>query len=464
MPLTALLKKKSKFIWGPEQDKGLQALKQALASEKTLIKPNFDKEFFLQTDASDLAVSAILAQIDGEGYLRPIQYWSKQLRGSELNYPASEKEAYAVYLAFKKFNSYLLLNKTNVITDASVLKAFYGSKDISSRRVLRWAIYVGQFHHTISHIRGQDHDLADLCSRCVQYPPSHIRTMVAMMENTPGNLPPIKADLIEKYQPSEEPWCSILSCYKTGKKFPTISEQRPDSKREYQLNDQGLLCIKGQDNFGTFLRVIIPKMLIPLVLFWNHDSKSANHQGFDRTLHSVQQDYFWPTMIKDTELYVRSCIKCQLAKANTPYLNTYFHPLKMIPENPGEILCMDIAHMPRSAEGYQYLLVIVDLFSRLIEACPLRDMTANEITKAITSHCCLHGFPTSVYTDNAGAFKKALSDDCSHLLNIRHSVCIPWRHCSNISERYIRMIKEGIKIVTPQNKLGWWVRYIKFVV
>ena len=145
-----------------------------------------------------------------------------------------------------------------------------------------------------------------------------------------------------------------------------------------------------------------------------------------------------------------------------PYFNSHLHPLKMVPETPGEILCMDIAHMPRSGEGYQYFLIIVYLFSRLVEACPLRDMTANEITKSITNYCYIHGFPITIYTDNAGSFKKALQDDCYHLLNIKHDVVIPWRHCSNISERYIRLVKDGIKIISPQNKLGWWQRYIKF--
>ena len=103
-PLTALLQKKQKFIWTEEHQRALDVLKSTLSLDKVLIKPDFNKDFYLQTDASDLAVSAILSQKDENDLLRPIQYWSKKLHGSELNYYPTEKEAYAIFLAFKKFS------------------------------------------------------------------------------------------------------------------------------------------------------------------------------------------------------------------------------------------------------------------------------------------------------------------------------------------------------------------------
>ena len=168
-------------------------------------------------------------------------------------------------------------------------------------------------------------------------------------------------------------------------------------------------------------------------------------------------------MNKDVEIYVLSCVLCQLNKEAVPYFNSQYHPLKMVPEMLGEIQCMDIAYFPRSAEGFVAALVIVDLFSRLVEAHPLRDMTASEIVRVITNYCCQHGFPNTIYTDQAGSFKKAMSSDCFHLLEINHATSVPWRHCSNMSERYVKMIKDGLKLMMPPGKFGWWARYIKFV-
>ena len=457
-PMSALLKKNTTFEWGEDQDKALQALKNVLTSDRVLIKPNFDKDFYLQCDASDLAVSAILSQMDETGLLRPIQYWSKKLNKSKLNYGASEKEAFAVFLAFKKFEPFLQLNTTHVLTDASVLKAFYGTKEAPNKRIQRWSLYVGEFRHTITHVRGHDNDLADLCSRLVKYPTDQVCGLVAMAQGT-STIIPINTELIQRFQGVEAPWKDIIES------FQTDSDLIPDSKgREYTLGQQGLLCLKDKDQFGVFLRVVVPTKLVPLVLYWNHDSVTTNHQGFDRTLKRIQRSYFWPKMVKDTESYVQSCQICQQNKEAIPYFNCRLHPMKMTPDAPGEILCMDIAYLPRSTEGFTAALVIVDLFSRLVVACPLRDMTANEIIKAVANHCCHNGFPSIFYTDRAGAFKKALQDDCSHLLDVKHDTSIPWRHCSNISERYIRLVKDGLKMVLPAGKFGWWARYLKFVV
>ena len=138
--------------------------------------------------------------------------------------------------------------------------------------------------------------------------------------------------------------------------------------------------------------------------------------------------------------------------------------MKIVADSPNEILFVDIAYLPRSQEGYLYILVIVDSFSRLLEAIPLRTMTAQEIVKSITSYCCIHGFPNQIFSDAAGDFKKAMIDTCSHLLKVSHVVSIPWRHQSNVSERYIQQIKTGIRLMVKEEQMGYWPRYIKFVI
>jgi hypothetical protein len=44
-----------------------------------------------------------------------ISFMSTNLQGVELNYPAIDKHAYAVYKAVKHFRSYILKNHTKVI-------------------------------------------------------------------------------------------------------------------------------------------------------------------------------------------------------------------------------------------------------------------------------------------------------------------------------------------------------------
>ena len=78
-PLSKLLRDATPYVWGDEQQKAFEALKLALTEAPLLTHPNWDKEFVLQTDASDLAVAAILSQKDAESLECVLGYASRQL-------------------------------------------------------------------------------------------------------------------------------------------------------------------------------------------------------------------------------------------------------------------------------------------------------------------------------------------------------------------------------------------------
>ncbi|GJT31008.1 reverse transcriptase domain-containing protein [Tanacetum coccineum] len=61
--------------------------------------------------ASDYAIGAVLGQ-QIEKHFRPIHYASKTMTEAESNYTTTEKEMLVVVYAFKKFRSYLIMNKS----------------------------------------------------------------------------------------------------------------------------------------------------------------------------------------------------------------------------------------------------------------------------------------------------------------------------------------------------------------
>ena len=64
--LSALTKKGVRFSWSPEAQQAFERLKRALAETVTLAYPQPDQTFVLDTDASDVAVGAILSTtVDG---------------------------------------------------------------------------------------------------------------------------------------------------------------------------------------------------------------------------------------------------------------------------------------------------------------------------------------------------------------------------------------------------------------
>ena len=58
---------------------------------------------------------AVLTQKEDGGDEFPISFMSVGLQGAELNYPAVDKQAYAVLKAVKQFRPYILKNHTKVI-------------------------------------------------------------------------------------------------------------------------------------------------------------------------------------------------------------------------------------------------------------------------------------------------------------------------------------------------------------
>nr|GEZ75758.1 hypothetical protein [Tanacetum cinerariifolium]GFA23134.1 hypothetical protein [Tanacetum cinerariifolium] len=120
-PMTHLLEKNSPFIFSNECIQAFKTLKENLTEAPILIAPNWDQPFELMCDANDYAVGTILGQ-RVEKHFRLIHYASKTMNQAKTNYTTTEKEMLAVVYAFKKFRSYLIMNKSIVYTDHSALK------------------------------------------------------------------------------------------------------------------------------------------------------------------------------------------------------------------------------------------------------------------------------------------------------------------------------------------------------
>ena len=101
-----LTKKGVPFVWGESQQKAFERLKRALCEAPVLQVPDFSQDFVLATDASDVAVSAVLQQkVDGSP--APIAYYSRVLAPAEWAYSTYEKECLGVLFGCEKYRTYL---------------------------------------------------------------------------------------------------------------------------------------------------------------------------------------------------------------------------------------------------------------------------------------------------------------------------------------------------------------------
>ena len=81
-PLNTLRKKDVKFNWGSEQHRAFDLLKETVSNPPVLRMADFSADFILQTDASAVALGAVLLQ-EVEGVRQPIAYASHTLSAQE---------------------------------------------------------------------------------------------------------------------------------------------------------------------------------------------------------------------------------------------------------------------------------------------------------------------------------------------------------------------------------------------
>lgn len=166
-PLTDLTSKKrpNKVRWLPEHQDSFDKLKISITQHPVLRSPDFAKTFFLQTDASNRGIGAVLMQ--EENHVRhPVMYVSKKLKTAEESYSTIEKECLAIIKAIQKLREYLLGREFIIECDHFPLQWLNRTKD-NNMRLLRWSLALQEYRFKIHHIPGARNAIADLLSRSI---------------------------------------------------------------------------------------------------------------------------------------------------------------------------------------------------------------------------------------------------------------------------------------------------------
>ena len=106
-PLTALTKTVEKsfmFPWNPKraEQKAFETLKHAFTTAPILAHFNPDLETWVESDASDYVIAAVLSQKHSDGTLRPVAFMSKKMSLAECNYEIYNKKLLAIICAFEE--------------------------------------------------------------------------------------------------------------------------------------------------------------------------------------------------------------------------------------------------------------------------------------------------------------------------------------------------------------------------
>jgi hypothetical protein len=166
-PLNDLLKdydKRRRLVWTEETKQAFEDMKTAIHECPSLFFMDETLPVYLHTDASKYGIGAYLFQMTSDGRELPIAFISKTLTDTQRRWHTPQKEAYAIYYAFKELKHLLIGVKFLLRTDH---KNLIYINDTMTEMVIRWKIAVQEYDFDIEHIPGVDNIVADGLSRLI---------------------------------------------------------------------------------------------------------------------------------------------------------------------------------------------------------------------------------------------------------------------------------------------------------
>jgi hypothetical protein len=131
-----------------------------------------------------------------------------------------------------------------------------------------------------------------------------------------------------------------------------------------------------------------------------HGGECGSHSS-SRTLvcKAFRHGFYWPTALQDVAEMVKSREACQF---HAKQIHTLAQALQMIPPSwPFAVRGVDIlGPFPRAVDGYWYLFIAIDKFTKWPEATPIVSITQGAAVAFLKSIVCRFGVPSCIITDN----------------------------------------------------------------
>ena len=418
-PLHNLTKQGVVWSWGAQEGSAFKQLKEALTSRPVLLLPDFTKDFQLTTDASTVAVAAILEQEGEDGLMHPVAYYSRKLNIHEANYSSYDLEALGVVEACKHFRCYLERRHFKLKTDHEALVYLYKQVKLN-RRQAHWVEELSNFTFTIEYKPGRTNP-ADAPSRR----PDYARALqIERLQASGKRLEELRSlrgvDLQELE--GKEGWKHVpFKLVPERVSGPSVAfvgaveiEDIRDKVRKAYDEDpmfrRHLRSFTKED--GCYFqggRLAIPtspdtKELKDEILRLCHEE--MGHFGRERTLQEVLKLYWWPTVREDVQRYVATCPTCQRVKPGAESKQGELHPLP-IPQEPFEQVTMDLlTALPTTTQGHDAVVVFVDRLTKyaIVEPCTKKATAKDLATIFVNSVFSQFGLPKVLISDRAPTF------------------------------------------------------------
>jgi hypothetical protein len=237
-------------------------------------------------------------QKDVDDHEHPVAFMSKVLRGSELNYSITEKQAYALVKSLKHFRNYVGYNKIKGCVPYPTIKDVLSQQDCMGTRG-KWVSKIQEYDLEIKPtkiIKGQG--LAQMLTESNQ-------EAIQMGESEQTNVPVNELEH-DKWYYDVAYYLNNLSC--------------PDHLIDYKRGALRLKAIKycltedeiGWRNPDEVILRCVNKEEAKKLLEELHSRYCGGHFAARTTTHKIlRAGYYWPTLFSNTHQHVRSCQPCQ---------------------------------------------------------------------------------------------------------------------------------------------------------
>ena len=448
--------------------KAFNILKQSLCAQPILKYADMSKGYTLYTDASKYGWAGVLTQahtsmVEGKTVTtdHPVAYVSGLFRGSQLNWAALTKEAYAIYMSVKKLAFYLTDADVLLKSDHLPLKKFL-QKNTLNNKVNNWAMELEAFNIRFKHVSSKANILADMLSCLVDLDPDarldpestgwefryyifeplpklSSEDIVQVCEILSGEnvikpdpdvqqpfvqqlRSPLTLDQLHALQGQDDKCTTLTRMLKNGKLDPVA----------YSLQE-GILyqrVIEGGQSFQAIYMPRTPESLIHSILKTAHDE--SGHNGFPRTYSAIRRLYYWKGIKEDVLQHCRNCYTCQLHKTvAVKFEAKHFKPSM----KPMDFIAMDLIgkfHLP-SSQGNRYALTGVCMLTGFTWCIPIKLKKATDVARAYMQHVySVLGGSMKILTDNGTEFKNEVFRDVLQKLGTEKLIhSPPYRPQSN---------------------------------
>ena len=486
--------KKQKVVWSDACKSALESLITDISAPPILSYPDFDKEFILHTDASGYGLGAILYQKQDEK-MCVIGYGSRTLNKSESKYHATKLEFLALKWAVTEvFHDYLgYSNHFWAFTDNNPLVYLMEAKKLNAYGE-RWVSELAEYNFTIKYRPGVINRDADCLSRlpldvgnymelCTEeVPPDSFQAIMCGVEvkvrgeetwrlrvnnvNTKdvGEIEVLPENIsqnisrIRDQQEKDAEISEVMRCLKESS-MKVMLEDSYEVKvlkrcaKKLRIDKEGILR-RSDKTYGK--QIVLPKSMRPLI--YQHLHIDMGHLGADRVFELARKKVYWPRMQDDIESFIRD--QCTCIAQRKPHLHSKAPLQNITTTSPMELVTINYVHLEKGIGGMEYILVIVDHFTRFTQAYPTKNKSSLTAAKRLYNDFILRfGIPSQFLTDQGGEFENNLMRDLNKICGITKIRTTPYHPqtngaCERMNQTLLKMLRtlpESMKSRWPES-------------